>query len=319
MITDDKLDNFFVSNKFNITTSAIVNLKNSILKWISDGIPGAIIYGRPRIGKTRAIIYIASSLKEKYKGLPIYVLNATEHVAKDKYFYSELLKTVGHSEYEKGTVTVMKNRLINTLLEKTCCTDHRKIILFIDEAYNFSDKDFKWLMDISNNLNLLDIHLTVFLVGTEELLARKQAFILAGQQQIIGRFMVSECHFHGIQTLKDMSICLLNFDQNMNIYDDTQEKLTEYYFPEAFGEGKRLAMSSTLLMDQYIKIMKEVGIPKISEIPMMYFINTIKYCFNYYGVNGKKIYFPDEEIWHDSILNSGYVDAERLFSNVSYR
>lgn len=91
IISQDTLDNYFVSNEFNITTPAIMELQGQVLRWVSDGVPGAIIYGRPRIGKTRAILYIANVLRAKYgRELPIYVLNATEHVPKDKFFYSEL-------------------------------------------------------------------------------------------------------------------------------------------------------------------------------------------------------------------------------------
>ena len=317
MITSqDTLDNYFVSNEFNITTSAIMELQAQVLKWVSDGTPGAIIYGRPRIGKTRAILYIASVLKAKYgRELPIYVLNATEHIPKDKFFYSELLKVVGHPEFDKGTVSMLKERLLNSLFTCACNTKYRKIILFIDEAYNFTEKDFKWLMDIYNNLNLKNIHLYVFLVGSEELIARKQALIMAKQHQIVGRFMVEECHFHGIQSAKEMSICMANYDRPLEIAGE-QVSLTKEFFPDAFLDGKRLFSCADMLMDEYLKMMKEIGIPPVSEIPMMYFVNTIKYCLNNYGINGQKLYFPTEDVWRNSILNSGYVAAERLYFNV---
>lgn len=314
--TKDILDNFFISNEFNITTSAIMELQNQVLRWVSDGMPGAIIYGRPRIGKTRAILYIASILKSKYgRELPIYVLNATEHVPKDKLFYSELLKVVGHPEFDKGTVSMLKDRLLNSLFASACNTKSRKIILFIDEAYNFSEKDFKWLMDIYNNLNLKDIHLYVFLVGSEELVARKQALIMAKQHQIVGRFMVEECHFHGIQSSKELAICLSNYDKVLEIAGE-QRILTKDFFPDAYADGKCLYSCADMLMEEYLKIMKEIEIPSASEIPMMYFVNTVKYCLNIYGINGKKMYFPTADAWYDSIINSGYVAAERLYFNV---
>ena len=314
----DTLENYFVSNEFNIATPAIVELQNNILKWVSDGTPGAIIYGRPRIGKTRAILYIASVLKSKYgHELPIYILYATEHVPKDKFFYSELLKTVGHAEFDKGTVSVLKERLLYALFASACNTRYRKIILFIDEAYNFSEKDFKWLMDIYNNLNLKDIHLYVFLVGSEELMARKQALIMAKQHQIVGRFMVEECHFHGLQSAKEISLCLYSFDNGLDIYGNSIV-LTQTFFPEAYSDGKRLITCANELMDEYLKIMQDIGIPASSEIPMMYFINTVKYCLNTFGITGKRIYFPTAQEWRESIINSGYIAAERVYFNVPF-
>ena len=125
IISQDTLDNHFVSNEFNITTPAIMELQKQVFRWVSDGTPGSIIYGRPRIGKTRAILYIASVLKAKYgRELPIYVLNATEHIAKDKFFYSELLKVVGHPEFDKGTVSMLKERLLNSLFTCACNTKY---------------------------------------------------------------------------------------------------------------------------------------------------------------------------------------------------
>lgn len=316
IISQDTLDNYFVSNEFNITTPAIMELQGQVLRWVSDGVPGAIIYGRPRIGKTRAILYIANVLRTKYgRELPIYVLNATEHVPKDKFFYSELLKVVGHPEFDKGTVSMLKERLLNSLFASACNTKYRKIILFIDEAYNFSEKDFKWLMDVYNNLNLKNIHLYIFLVGSEELIARKQALIMAKQHQIVGRFMVEECRFHGIQSAKEMSICLSNYDQPLDIAGE-QISLTKEFFPDAFLDGKRLFSCANILMDEYLKVMKKIGIPPASEIPMMYFVNTIKYCLNNYGITGEKAYFPTEKMWENSINNSGYVAAERVYFNV---
>ncbi len=308
----DSLDNFFVSNEFNITTTAILNLQNKILSWLANGTPGAIIYGRPRIGKTRAILYISNSLRAKYgPELPIYVLNATVHTPTDKFFYSELLKTIGHAEFDRGTATVLKDRLLNAMTVTACSTKSRKIILFIDEAYNFTEKDYKWLMDVYNNLNLRNIHLTVFLVGSEELKACKNGLILARQHQIVGRFMVEEDNFHGIISIKDITICLLNFDKPLN-FGNENIILTKHYFPEAYEEGKRMSDCAQELMHEFNKVMKEMYIPVTSDIPMMYFINTIKFCMNEYGIRKKSIYFPDAEAWRNSIINSGYLAAERL-------
>lgn len=315
-LTKDILDNYFISNEFNIATSAIMDLQNKILKWVADGTPGAIICGRPRIGKTRAILYIASVLKAKYgRELPIYVLNATEHIPKDKFFYSELLKVVGHPEFDKGTVSMLKERLLNSLFSSACNTKFRKIILFIDEAYNFGEKDFRWLMDIYNNLNIKNIHLYVFLVGSEELIARKQSLIMAKQHQIVGRFMVEECHFHGIQSEKEMAICLCNYDKPLEIAGK-QIILTKEFFPDAYADGYRISSSANLIMSEYLKIMKDIGIPPKSEIPMMYFTNMVKHCFNDCGIYGTKMYTPNEASWHNAIINSGYVAAERLYFNV---
>ena len=168
------------SRDFTIPTVAILDLAQTVDDWISDGECGAIVYGRSRIGKTRAIFYISNELKKKYgKALPVYVLNMTDHKPTEKYFYSEMLKTIGHAEAHKGTASMMKERLINALISDSRETPYRRVVLFIDEAFQLTSKDFSWLMDIHNNLDMSNVHLTVLMFGTKELKAIKNAYCRA--------------------------------------------------------------------------------------------------------------------------------------------
>lgn len=128
--------------------------------------------------------------------------------------------------------------------------------------------------------------------------------------------MVEECHFHGIQSAKEKGICLYNFDNPLCINNDMNLILTKEFFPNAYLDGKQMSNCFEILMNEYINMMKEIGIPTNSEIPMMYFINTIKYCLNTFGMKGKKIYFPDSSAWNESIKNSGYIAAERMYYDV---
>lgn len=311
------LDDIFISTKFNIVTNQIIQLEEAIFEWIGNAVTGALIVGRPRAGKTTAMIEISAKLKEKYgKDLPIFTYNVTNHVPRDKAFYSDLLKVVGHPLSEKGTVTALKERLINTLAASACASRCRRIVLFIDEAYHLADKEFQWLMDIYNHLYIRDIHLTVLLIGTEELKVKKQALIMARQYQITGRFMTEEYDFHGIQSVKDLAICLSNFDMNYRLSESTQIIFTKEFFPDAYKDGHSLAKSAQLIMEVFEQNMKHIGIPESSEIPMQYFMNTVKYCLKKYGIYGEKKYFPDKAAWDDAVKHSGYLAAERMYYDV---
>ena len=82
----------------------------------------------------------------------------TDHRPSAKYFYSELLKAIGHSEAHKGTASMMKERLIDALVLSTQETQYRRAILFIDEAFLLTEKDFIWLMDIHKSDTFLHIN-----------------------------------------------------------------------------------------------------------------------------------------------------------------
>lgn len=38
----------------------------TVFQWIEERMPGAIIYGRPRLGKTRAITYLMNCLPQDF-------------------------------------------------------------------------------------------------------------------------------------------------------------------------------------------------------------------------------------------------------------
>ena len=80
-----ELERYLGSIKYTIPTKSIMDLQHKVEEWISMNDCGAIIYGESRTGKTRAIRYISTHLKEKYgTQLPIYTLCATDHISTQK-------------------------------------------------------------------------------------------------------------------------------------------------------------------------------------------------------------------------------------------
>lgn len=293
---------------FTLPTIAILDLSKQVNAWITDGECGAIIYGRPRVGKTRAIMYITKELKKKYGAtLPVYVLNMTDHKPSEKYFYTELLKAIGHDEVHKGTVSMLKERLINSLIFDAQETQYRRVVLFIDEAFLLIEKDFIWLMDIHNNLAIQNVHLTVLLFGTNELKGIKTAFCRAKKYQIVDRLMLEEYLYKGIGSNKDALACLHNLDVPLTNYHK-DIILTQTFFPDAYDDKKRLASCADILWDSFCDLLEENNITD-NDIPMKYFMKAIIYCLKTFGAFGKEVYFPTKDNWKEAVLNSGYLKS----------
>lgn len=179
-----ELDRYLGSIKYTIPTKSILDLKVKVEEWIAMNDCGAIIYGESRVGKTRAIRYISTHLREKYgTQLPIYTLCATDHVSTQKTFYSTLLTAMGHEEAHKGTAIQMRQRIVNRIIVNALDTKYRRAVLFVDEAYLLSEKEYIWLIDIYNELNLNDILFTVFLFGTKELKAQKKGIYMQAKNK----------------------------------------------------------------------------------------------------------------------------------------
>lgn len=306
-----ELDRYLGSMKYTIPTKSILDLQNKVEEWISMNDCGAIIYGESRSGKTRAIRYISMHLKEKYSSqLPVYTFTATDHVPTQKTFYSSLLTAIGHEEPHKGTAVQMRQRLVNRIVVNALDSKYRRAVLFVDEAYLLCDKEYLWLIDIYNELNLQDVLFTVFLVGTKELKDQKRGYIAAGKKQIVLRFMVNEFEFKGITNQREAAICMASLDKPFQPTNWTKSIiLSEFFFPLAYQDGLRLSAYAEDLWVAFEAIKKENNI-QTGQILMKHFMDAILYCMKKYGAYGQEIYQPTLKEWKESIVNSGFIISQ---------
>ena len=306
-----ELERYLGSIQYTIPTKSILDLQYKVEEWLSMNDCGAIIYGESRVGKTRAIRYISLHLREKYSlQLPIYTFTATDHIPTQKTFYSSLLTAIGHEEPHKGTAVQMRQRLVNRIIVNALDTKYRRAILFIDEAYLLSDKEYLWLIDIYNELNLQDVLFTVFLFGTKELKQQKTAYIAAGKKQIVLRFMVNEFEFIGITNQRDAAICLASIDKPIFMPSCKDAIiLSELFFPLAYKDKFKLTSYAEDLWLAF-ELVKEENNISSGQILMKHFMDAVFYCLKRYGVYGKAIYQPTVEEWKQSIVESGFVISQ---------
>ncbi|OON84864.1 hypothetical protein BXO88_15160 [Oribacterium sp. C9] len=307
---------YLTSPFFVIPTKGILDTEVKIKTWITLGACGGIIYGRPRIGKTRCLYHIAKTLtSDEYGNLPVIIWNLTDHAETEKNFYSTLLMAMGYECPKSTTALFIKERVINTLIVMACETPFRRVVLLIDEAWKFYEKDFAWLMDLYNNLIALDIQLYAFMFGTRELKDLKISFKQRGKDQIIGRFMINEIRYSGINSEKELSFCLASMDKLKMVtdgYKKLDKSLLDFYFPNAYG--KSFYDLSAAYYEAFMKIRGNHGIAS-ADIPMKYFIDSFIICLNLYGIYGSKaVAFPGAEELTECIEMSGYGESDDEYS-----
>jgi hypothetical protein len=196
------------TGRYLLPTNEIVRMYDKISQWIINRSPGGMIYGRPRLGKSRAITYLTYQLPNEFgDNLPIFIIKCRQYKQpSENSFFEDLLKDVGHALPFNGKANIKRDRLFRYLLEKAERSAQKRIILFINDAQRLFELQYGWLMDIYNELDSAGISMTVILVGQEELVHQRSAFIQAKKAQIIGRFMVHEYKFKGVTDIKDMTV-----------------------------------------------------------------------------------------------------------------
>jgi hypothetical protein len=304
------------TGRYLIATNEICNLYDTLNKWINNRVPGGIIYGKPRLGKTRAIEYLNRIIFATYNyKLAIYIIKCRHYkYPNEGIFFENFLRDINHGICSSGKPHEKRNRLINFLRERAEAYNTNRVIVFIDDAQELFEMQYGWLMDIYNELDSYRIFLTVILVGQEELIHQRSAFIESKKQQIIGRFMVHEYKFTGIKNIDDIKTCLRAYDLDSEYPENSGWSFTRYYFPEAFPQGNRLENCAEDLYCVFKNLRKEAKNLKSSfEIPMQYLTLTVEYALCTFGTGGENLEWLAQSHWKESVINSGYIESETHF------
>lgn len=300
------------TGKYLISTNEIDRMYQTVLQWIENRIPGAIIYGRPRLGKTRAITYLMNCLPQDFgNNMPIYHVRCrTYKRPNENSFFEDLLLAVGHSIAIQGKANVKRNRLLKFLVERSDFSGTNKVVFFIDDAQRLVEIHYDWLMDVFNELEQYGITLTTILVGQKELVHQRSAFISGEKFQIVGRFMSQEYQFKGIETPRDLKICLTGYDEYCEYPINSNWSFTKYFFADSFIRGLRLQNSAEELFQVFIDLRREHGLSQKVEIPMQYITLTVEYALKKFGSESLDLTTIEKTHWEECIKNSGYIQSE---------
>lgn len=285
---------------------------DTVTSWVENRCPGGIIHGRPRLGKTRAMQYLVNELSNTNNPMfwPVCTTTCRQYRAPTEGgFFEDLLRDVGHA-IVGGLASNKRDRLNKFLLETAELSRTNQIVLIIDEAQRLQQIQYDWLMDIYNELDTNGVFMTVILVGQDELLHQRSVFLTLKRVQIVGRFMVHTFKFEGIKRACELKTCLSGYDEYSEYPENSGMSFTQYFFPDLFERGFRLASFADEMFEVYKELRKENGIKKPLEIPMQYITLATEYCLKRYGRYGNNLDRFGKAHWREAIENSGYIHAE---------
>jgi hypothetical protein len=299
------------TGRYILETNTIKGFNKKVIGWIKNRAPGAIVFGRPRLGKTQAIKYISQLLLYEFGiDIPVFHLCCRKYKnPSDNIFFEDFLKDVGHLLSFSGKANVKRERLLKFLIERGQKSGLNKIIIFMDDAQNLLEFHYCWLMDLYNDLDRNGISLTIILVGQEELIHQRSAFILAKKAQIVGRFMVHEYKFQGVKSIDDMRACLISYDNTMYPCD-RDWSFTRYFFPDLFADGFRLENCVNDVFNTFLELRNEAKLKKSFEIPMQYMAKSVEYVLINFGANGQNLDRISITQWREAITEIGFIAAE---------
>lgn len=292
------------SGNFLIPTPQIQELSQTIQWWLENRITGAVIYGKPRIGKTSAMMLIGETLLKGVYNIPYFYMSAVqESKPSESSFYSNLLQAVNHPKPNNRNKAQKRIQLLDYFLVIARDSQQDRLVLMIDEAQNLTEYHYDWLISLYNELYFRDVQLITFLVGQEQLNLQKQTFLEMGMAQIVGRFMVDSQEFYGIRSKHEIKEVLKAFDSKIEFPEGSGVSYTNYFFKS----GLHLSDYSDNLYMALKNINLEHSINPHSEIPLYSFIPIVREALLQCGDSGQQLTAIEVMDWEDIIKSTMYI------------
>ena len=292
-----------------LATPSIDEVYQEVKTCIRHRTPGAMLIGTSRFGKTYAVRYMASIMKEEFPKIVVVTFGCKKKKAPvESAFFENILEAIGHENPHAGTNSAKRTRLTNMLTGMVNRSGQNLLIVFADEAQRLEVIEYEWLRDVHDDLERRGIRMVTFLVGQQKLVNQKNAFKTQGEMQIVARFMIDEMPFHGVRTAQDIATCLAGYD--MGVYPAASDwTYTRFFLPHAYNEGLRLVDHADELWDSFNQAHAAAGFQFKLEIPMQYFSRAVEIALTDCSDHDNPNFKLTPVIWDSAVQASKFVVA----------
>lgn len=299
-----------LTGKYRIPTASILAFMDAIMEWINNRSPGGIVVGLQRYGKSSAIEYITNNLPDQLgRAVSVFSFECKKHQRpNENRFYEDMLIQIEHKLPSSGSASKRRARLVEYIVEKTNKYDGHLVII-LDESQKMDLIYYEYLADFHNDIVKAGFSPLFVLVGQPELLNMRSSLRLAKRGQIIGRFMLREHFFHGLTNLEAISAALHAYDEQTEYPEKSGCSFSQFFFPEAFEAGWRLAEEAARIKECFDSSRVEHALLISEDIPMQYFCTAIENFFRKYHHADNPEFEGTTTIWEELISQSGYLAA----------
>ena len=300
-----------VCDRARLPTPSIRRAYGEIAEAVAERESGVSFVAFSRFGKTFAISVLADQLSAAYPDVPVLCINATEHsVFSETTFFSEVLHGCTRAPVAQAKARDLRNKLVRYLWTLAESRGADRIVLFVDEAQNWTEPELTALRDLSNDLALFaGVVLLVNLFGAPSLANTRSALLQAGRTDLVGRFMVRQYEFQGIMSV-------LDFATTAKCYDDVEiseyppgsgVSFSEFFMPIAFRGGWRLENEAALAWESFQKAARPNG--GFKQIGMKWIAASIRRFLRTQSEWDRAGFCGDEKMWGRAILRTGFVQT----------
>ena len=266
----------FNQSNFFIPTKQIELLKDELECWLSNGSTGGVILGAPRQGKSKAIKFISTQLKNRVsEHIPSAYISVKP---RDTSTVTSIFKNLAYSLdipfKARSTSDDISNLICIHLAEMAVGNNTNQVVLFVDEVQRLKAQQLEVFAEIFDELSYIGVNLSVFFIGndieSEGLISQIKSY---KNELIRGRFFTLFCEFEGLKSIEELRFCLKKYD-SVKFEAVENKTITEFFLSELHKQGWKIESLAEIIWDVFIEEYKTKL--KISSWGMQYFTAAIR-------------------------------------------
>lgn len=296
-----------------LPTPQISLAANRVLSRVSRRLSSCPFVAYPRFGKTHALKYISEELAQNCKNTFVIKLICERNESRSsRIFHNYLFETSGGvvERVRRDAASALMRLVRRWAVEAAECeADH--IALLLDEFQRLTVEELTYLADLVNQAAELGLRVTTVAVGSIEMLSMRELLSALGRQDLIGRFFLGLAPFQGVSSVDDLR-------EVMTAYDDVKIaefpegsgwSFSQFFFPQAFDLGWRLAKCAPLLWEQFRRVNRKRG---NLEVGAEFWSSAIEYVLTTQMSFHSAVGPMETAIWREAVFESGFEDALAL-------
>ncbi len=235
-----------------LRTHQMSSMEEIVTRLIWTGMTGCCVTGETRIGKTTCIEYLKDRLRTRSGAtVPVHIFSVPQ---RDKPTVLSGYRNLAHSCGLTFARNVRADYLADAVTGYLSDRAHGSsvLVLFVDEMQRLTQEQTKIFAEQHDRLRSFNILLIVVFVGNDQESDRLlKQLEKPSNAHIRGRFFVTRHTYKGLSTKRELSHCLSHYDKH--IYPGFGVSTTQFFLPEAFESGWRLAAMTDEIWDVYLE------------------------------------------------------------------
>lgn len=304
----------FLRNDYLILTRPIERVIKSLVRWLQLNVPGTIVYGQRRLGKSHCAEFIKKYLSDLlgYKIAVVLMCVRFHDSYRENDFLDEIMEALGGSAAARAGKVMRQKVIVNRFLVLARRCPYKKVILVLDDAQRLQNMHFEILMTLQNELYMqYKVMLFTLMVGQPQLKTKRDLLIASGEKQITARMMADEIEFVGQRSLEEVRFAFNRIDQHCFYPARSGTTFTQGLAPEAWAADWRLGNEAEPVWTAYTSRREEMKLNPIEEISMEALTKMASYIFQNYA-NGPEFSGLTTEQTTDVVDSAGMLQLEAL-------